>query len=67
MTLLIATCNQQSHVITVKISALLYFLITGNKTVPMVVLYASCDYITKNGSGANQLHKQHYMMPEHIV
>jgi hypothetical protein len=53
--------------ITVKFSALLYFLITGNKTVPMVVLYASCDYITKNGSGANGLHKQHDMIPEHIM
>jgi hypothetical protein len=67
MTLLIATCNQQIHVITVKVSALLYFLITGNTTVPMLVLYASCDYITKDGSGANQLSKQHDMMPEYIM
>jgi hypothetical protein len=36
MPLLIVTANQQNHVITAKHLALLYFLIAGNKTVPMI-------------------------------
>ena len=66
MTLLIVTPNQQNHVIAATLLALLYFLIVGNKTVPMIVLYVSCDCTTKNGSHIKWLCKQHNVMSEHI-
>ena len=52
--------------VTVKLSALHYLLILGNKTVPMFVLYASCDCTTKNGSGTYWLCNQHHMILEHL-
>ena len=48
-------------------TALLYFLIVGNKTVPMIVLYVSCDCTTKNGSHTKWLCNPHNVMLEHIM
>jgi hypothetical protein len=67
MTLLIVTTNQQSHVISAKLLTFLYFLMPGNKTVPMIVMYKSCDCITKNGYGVKWLHERHKMVPEHLM
>ena len=61
-------CNNQSTKscdCSFTLSSLLFN--SRQQTVPMIVLYVSCDCTTKNGSYVNQLCRQHNMMSEHII